>query len=264
MTAERRSFDRVADVYDTTRALPTDVAGAITAAIARVLREDTADACLLEVGIGTGRIAVPLAEAGVRVVGVDVAPRMLSRLRARRPDLAVAIADAHQLPFRPGSFAAALFVHVLHLMPDARAVLRAAATTVRTGGALLLGRTETSSPTRRAVATAMRGLTGELVGLSFPTRDWNVAATADFRAVAESLGAKLSSSVLATWEESTTARQVIEALAGRVYSSSWSIPDALMPELLRQVSPRIEQLFGGLDRVVSSPGRFTLDVARLS
>ena len=37
----------------------------------------------LELGIGTGRIALPLAERGVRVDGIDIAPAMLERLREK-------------------------------------------------------------------------------------------------------------------------------------------------------------------------------------
>ena len=38
---------------------------------------------ILELGAGTGRLAVPLAEAGYMVTGVDVDPAMLARARAR-------------------------------------------------------------------------------------------------------------------------------------------------------------------------------------
>lgn len=42
---------------------------------------------VLYLGIGTGRIAVPLVEAGVELVGVDAHPGMLRRLCERRPGL---------------------------------------------------------------------------------------------------------------------------------------------------------------------------------
>ena len=38
---------------------------------------------ILELAVGTGRIAIPLAEAGYHVVGVDLDPAMLARARAR-------------------------------------------------------------------------------------------------------------------------------------------------------------------------------------
>src|ERR687884_1192764 len=47
------------------------------------LTELTGDGRALELGIGTGRIAVPLAARGVRVEGIDASPAMVERLRAK-------------------------------------------------------------------------------------------------------------------------------------------------------------------------------------
>jgi SAM-dependent methyltransferase len=44
---------------------------------------DRADGAVLELAVGTGRLAVPLAEAGHAVTGVDLDPAMLERARAR-------------------------------------------------------------------------------------------------------------------------------------------------------------------------------------
>ena len=42
---------------------------------------------VLYLGIGAGRIAVPLHDAGIELVGVDSHPTMLARLRQRLPDV---------------------------------------------------------------------------------------------------------------------------------------------------------------------------------
>src|SRR5215207_7715118 len=49
----------------------------------------------LELGIGTGRIALPLARRGVRVHGIDLSPAMVAELRAKpgSEDIAVTIGD---------------------------------------------------------------------------------------------------------------------------------------------------------------------------
>jgi SAM-dependent methyltransferase len=47
----------------------------------------------LELAIGTGRIAVPLATRGVRVVGVDLSPDMVAELRRKTDAIPVAIGD---------------------------------------------------------------------------------------------------------------------------------------------------------------------------
>jgi SAM-dependent methyltransferase len=46
----------------------------------------------LELGIGTGRIALPLAERGVRVQGIDLSPDMVAQLRAKPGGDAIPVA----------------------------------------------------------------------------------------------------------------------------------------------------------------------------
>jgi ubiquinone/menaquinone biosynthesis C-methylase UbiE len=106
MAVQLKSFDRVADRYDATRAMPPAAGAAVAAGIAGALRAVAANPMLLEVGIGTGRIAVPLADAGVAVAGVDIAPAMLARLRAKRVDIPAVLAEAASLPFRRRRFTA--------------------------------------------------------------------------------------------------------------------------------------------------------------
>jgi SAM-dependent methyltransferase len=47
----------------------------------------------LELAIGTGRIAVPLAERGIRVAGIDFSPDMVAQLRQKTDAIPVAIGD---------------------------------------------------------------------------------------------------------------------------------------------------------------------------
>jgi SAM-dependent methyltransferase len=53
------------------------------------------DGAALELGIGTGRIALPLAQRGVRVHGIDLSEAMVARLRAKPggADIGVVIGD---------------------------------------------------------------------------------------------------------------------------------------------------------------------------
>ena len=47
----------------------------------------------LEFAIGTGRIALPLAERGVRVAGIDFSPDMVAQLKRKTDEIPVAIGD---------------------------------------------------------------------------------------------------------------------------------------------------------------------------
>jgi SAM-dependent methyltransferase len=47
----------------------------------------------LELAVGTGRIAVPLAARGVRVAGIDLSPDMVAELRKKTADIPVEVGD---------------------------------------------------------------------------------------------------------------------------------------------------------------------------
>ncbi len=70
--------DVYAEVYDDLFARRDDLDQ-----LSRVLREFVDDGRALEFGIGTGRIALPLAKLGVRVYGLDNSAAMLEKLRAK-------------------------------------------------------------------------------------------------------------------------------------------------------------------------------------
>src|SRR5690349_20961322 len=60
---------------------------------------------VLELGCGTGRVSLPLAKAGVDLVGIDRSAPMLDRARRVRSGARPRLlrGDIRQLPFRAGS-----------------------------------------------------------------------------------------------------------------------------------------------------------------
>jgi SAM-dependent methyltransferase len=131
-------FDRAAGYYDQTRNLPADTAAAQTA----LLREQLAGltAPVLEIGVGTGRIAVPIADAGLQVLGVDLSAQMLARLAAKQSPVAAARASATRLPLADDCAGAVIACHVLHLIPDWRQVIAEVERVLQPGGLLLATR----------------------------------------------------------------------------------------------------------------------------
>lgn len=97
---------------------------------------------VLDVGCGTGFLALLLAEAGHRATGIDLAETMLAlaRDKAERLGLAVAFqaADAEAPPFRPGSFDLVVERHVLWTLPDPARALASWQALLRPGGRLAL------------------------------------------------------------------------------------------------------------------------------
>jgi SAM-dependent methyltransferase len=73
---ERTFGDRFADVYD-------HYFSELDEAAIDLLEELAAGRRVLELGIGTGRIALPLHQRGVQISGVDASPAMIAKLREK-------------------------------------------------------------------------------------------------------------------------------------------------------------------------------------
>lgn len=107
-----------------------------------------ADGEVLELGTGTGRIAIPLARAGARITGIDLSEPMLRRAvqrlrRSRSPHRPRLVrGDIRTLPFRPAAFAlvAAPYGILQSLIRerDLQATLESVSHVVRPGGRLVL------------------------------------------------------------------------------------------------------------------------------
>ncbi len=261
--ADLRSFDRVAHLYDETRGVPPEVEKQIGDGFASLLKSVSATPWVLEVGIGTGRIAVPLAERGVRVTGIDISTKMLAILRGKRTDIDVMIAEAAQPPLRERSFDGAVFVHILHLVPDPEATLRATIPLVRPGGVMIEAGDEWTENIRSRADKLITATVQELADVDLNRENVHLIATKLFRETLTSVGAAVREDKIASWTSIITARSMVERLKRRDYSSSWKIPDAIMPELLERVTPRLAELFGGLDNEVEFERGVSARVAML-
>ena len=86
--------DAIADTYDEwyERGIPS---GGDLAQQVAFLHDLAEGGSALELGIGTGRVAVPLRRAGIDVHGIDASERMVARLRAKAggAEIPVTIAD---------------------------------------------------------------------------------------------------------------------------------------------------------------------------
>jgi SAM-dependent methyltransferase len=106
-------FDRVSEVYDETREPLTEEA---VDRLAQILSRDGLSS-LLEVGVGTGRIAQPLHRRGFDLVGADLSKGMLQKAKAKGLQNLL-LADANHLPFREKTFDAVVLAHIIHLLED--------------------------------------------------------------------------------------------------------------------------------------------------
>jgi len=85
--------ERIAERYEAY--WPNLFEPAVVDPVVDFLAELAGEGGALELGIGTGRIALPLSQRGVRVHGIDLSPAMVARLRAKpgAEDIGVTIGD---------------------------------------------------------------------------------------------------------------------------------------------------------------------------
>jgi SAM-dependent methyltransferase len=130
--------DRLAAIYDEWSAGLTD-----TDATVALLAELAGDGPVLELGVGTGRLALPLAARGLEVHGVDASGEMLDRLRAKEGGSGVRLVmgDFSDVEV-PARFSLVFAVDsTLYLLADADrqlACVANAARHLRTGGTFVV------------------------------------------------------------------------------------------------------------------------------
>jgi SAM-dependent methyltransferase len=101
-----------------------------------------ADGPLVELAVGNGRVAIPVAEAtGRRVIGIDTSPAMLEQARERAADagvdLVLRLADMRELRLEePAALVYCPFRALLHVptWADRRVVFERVAASLRPGG----------------------------------------------------------------------------------------------------------------------------------
>ncbi|UZJ26115.1 methyltransferase domain-containing protein [Rhodococcus antarcticus] len=145
-------FDRVADTYD---AVGVDWFTPIAAGLVHELAPAPGEHAL-DVGCGRGAATVPLAE-GVgpdgRVLGIDLAPRMVSATTAdlaHLPQVELRVADARSPALPPASFDVVAASLVLFFLPRPATALRAWREVLVPGGRLGIA---TFGPTGHLLAT---------------------------------------------------------------------------------------------------------------
>ncbi|GFH69048.1 class I SAM-dependent methyltransferase [Streptomyces diastaticus] len=131
VTAESLSFDTAADEYDAYH-------GGLERGqkAAEDLAPHLLPGTVLDIGMGTGLVDVALRELGHPVIGVELAPEMVSRAHKRLGGR-VALGDAQSLPFASASLPNVVMVHVLHVLDDMDQALAEVSRVLAPGGRLV-------------------------------------------------------------------------------------------------------------------------------
>jgi SAM-dependent methyltransferase len=239
------AFDRAADYYDATRGFAPETVAAMTA----LLRDELEGrGRVLEVGIGTGQVALPLAAAGLPLVGIDLARPMMDRLVAKaggRPPFPLVQADATRMPFADDALGGAYLRWVLHLIPAWEAALAEVVRVVRSGGVLIVSLGSYGGP-RSEIQDRFKELADvsiEPVGLT-----WSGYEHLD--EAMRALGASPRALPSLFDRERESLATFIDGIADARYSWTWAIEDE---DVLERVAADVRrwagERYGPLDRI---------------
>jgi SAM-dependent methyltransferase len=220
------SFENAADFYDETRGglrRGGNFATVIDGFLPRSAR-------VLEVGIGTALIALPLTERGHIVCGIDIAPAMLARAH-ERIGARVAVADAQALPVATAACNVALVVWVMHVVADRDALLRECARVLEPGGTLIVVPAHPREPDNDCtrILQALRVRLDRVF-----TVESEVLIPADragFRVVADA--------ALPIFEPEQTPHDLVTRIEAREWSGLWNLTDDQWHE---KVQPALDAL----------------------
>jgi SAM-dependent methyltransferase len=127
-----------------------------------LIREWVTGTDILDVGVGTGRAAIPLARAGYRVSGIDSSAAMLERTRADAApaELDLRVGDVNAIPYADDSFDSLVALNVAVHFGHWRTYLHEWRRVVRPGGRLVfdIHSSDTVDAVSRATGTPPEAL----------------------------------------------------------------------------------------------------------
>ncbi len=255
------SFDHLASIYDATRGFPDAIAQQITQAVIEASNA-TPQTAFLEVGVGTGRIAAPIAMRGHTFTGVDISTNMLALLEEKLkaagwreepeqpwgslPDedatlspqmrrfaspeksgsMRLVRSDITQLPFCTASFDVVIGVHIFHLVDGWQRAIEETLRVLRPGGMLLhcWDGLVTQGEQRLRPDHEWRRIVHELGGT---TRRPGSPSEQGVGEYLSARGLQTQTSEAVTWTYTTTARREIEYIAARMGSTTWMMSDEI-------------------------------------
>lgn len=246
-------FDRAVDYYDQTRAMPPERHKAMVDALVRETGMN-ANSRVLEIGIGTGRIGLSVAEYLRRLFGIDLSIEMMGVLRRKLADtgsqIDLAQADAGFLPFADNTFDVTYAVHVYHLVHGWKNAMLDARRVLRPGGHFVVSfhKRDENSPNARlrkelgaltsahGVATKRPGSQSEDEILA-EVRAWDP----DPRIV-----------VVEEWDEPETPEKMLADLDRQIFSETWVIPRDVMERVMPKLREWANENLGDLTMPVAA------------
>ncbi|MDO9334610.1 MAG: class I SAM-dependent methyltransferase [Dehalococcoidales bacterium] len=254
------SFDEMAGQYDETRNYDE---GCFSSALDYLVSRFPPDRfpSVLEPGIGTGRIAIPLAERGYQVTGVDVSKKMLAVLDRQIKQMSQPLpisfyqADVQVLPFLDESFSLAMVVHLFYFIRDWQRAVREIIRVVRKDSPLVMMHTGTGAEIP-SLNQRYKELCAEA---GSPTQEVGVNSNTVVVDYLSSLGYR-AEWVKDRWQWSTriSLDRAVSFIESRSYSFTRFVPDNVHLSVVKKLAKELRQKFGSLEAEIEVPNQIYL------
>lgn len=259
-------YDRIADIYDTTRAMPPEVDEKVTEFILSLVGA-TPETKFLELGIGTGLNALPIVKRGYSYTGVDISKEMLNQLRGKLEgvphNLTLIQADASSLSmFENYAFDVILMRHMLHLIPDWRSCLLEIRRVLKPNGVYLYCESIWTAH-QQEFEQQWRAILAQQQGYQLP--NYEVGDRANLEKVKSWLaeqGATIETAIAAQWRVEQTVGELLNIYHTREHGSCWLVPDDVFLSAMQDFRIWCQQHYDSEDVVLSSDATFGITVAR--
>lgn len=257
--SESVRFDRAAEIYDRTRAISPEAMARTTKLLAS---EFDGRGRVLEVGVGTGLLALPLHEAGVPLAGLDLTEAMVRKLLEKTsgaPPFPLVLGDATRMPLADAAFGGAYLRWVLHLIPAWRGAIREIARAVRPKGLFLaaLGNYGGPQSEMQAHYAEVAEVSLEPVGLTWDGRH-------ELDAEISSLGGERLPDVSFVERPRDDLEHFMRSIEANRHSWTWKVvDDARRVRAAAYVRSWAESRWGPLDRVPQGSFELRYAVYRL-
>lgn len=272
------SFDQAVAYYDNTRGYPLGVPEKIRDAIIHFTHA-TPSTQYLELGVGTGLIALPFLATAAHYVGVDISAQMLYRLQAKLAPSATRPAPLVQaplvqadvtraLPFPTHSFDVVTAFRVLHVLDRWQSALAEAMRLLRPKGYLIIGGdTQVDQPNQASPAAVVHSKWDEiLASLGIAEGEIRPGLWLSNQTIADFLqhrGATTQTVDLVDYTSTPlSVRMMAERHKQRMYSRDWEIPAAIHAQAVNVLDNWIEHEYVAPDEKIAQPMVFRALIAR--
>jgi SAM-dependent methyltransferase len=210
-------------------------------------------------GVGTGRIALPLARQGYRYTGVDLSSQMMRMLRGKAQNMQINLvqSDIAWLPLQSNTFDAVIAVHIFHLVSAWQQAMNEAARVIRSSGLLLHGTTKRDDNGERDLRRLMQNRANELQPQNDGRLSWNEINDQ----LAQRFGTP-QEYVSPPWTTMHTPQSIIDQFRNRIWSATWHLHDDVLADVMNTATTCGRAHYTDLDAPFEVTQRFVWQVYR--